>query len=58
MEMFNVLFESKEVLQKKAMEIEKNNLITLEKTHQEIKNLFLQMHKPKKHKVIYVRETH
>jgi len=58
MEMFNLLFESSEVLNRKAMEIEKSNLETLEKTHQEIKELFKQMHRPKKHKIIYVHDTH
>jgi len=58
MEMFNLLFESSEVLKQKAIEVEKNNIATLEKSQQEIKELFEEMRRPKKHKVIYVHETY
>ena len=58
MQMFNLLFESNEVLKQKAIEIEKSNIVTLEKTNQEVKELLAQIHRPKKHKIIYVHETH
>ena len=57
MEIFNVLFESNEILKQKAMEVEKSNITALQKTNQEFKELFAQMSRPKKYKVIYVHET-
>ena len=57
MEMFNVLFQSNEVLKQQAMEVEKSNITALQKTNQEFKELFAQIKRPKRYKVIYVHET-
>ena len=57
MKILNLLFESSEVVKQKAIEIEKSNIIALKKSNQEFKELFKHMHRPKKHKIIYVHEA-
>ena len=56
MKRFNTLFESSEITQSKIMQIEKDNIISLQKSNEEIKALLKQIHKTK-HRVIYVHDT-
>ncbi len=57
MEVFNILFESAEILKKEVKEIEKRNIISLMQTKNEIKELMAQLSVPKKPKVIYVHDS-
>ena len=58
MEVFNILFESAESLKQKAKEIEKRNIISLEKTNSEIKALLAKAQKNRAHKVIHVHDSY
>ncbi len=55
MKVFNILFESKEILKQKAQEIERRNIIALEKSNREIEALLQKMPTHKKRRVIYVQ---
>ncbi|MEE8589327.1 MAG: hypothetical protein V3S80_08310, partial [Sulfurimonadaceae bacterium] len=57
MEVFNILFESGEILKQKINDIEKRNIIALEQSNREIKELLAKVPTPKKHKVIYVHDN-
>ena len=57
MEVFNILFESAEILKKEIKEIEKRNIVSLLQTNNEIKELMEQLPAPKKPKVIYVHDS-
>ena len=55
--MLNLLFESGEILKRKAKEIEEKNIIALRETDREIKELLSKLKTPAKHKVIYVHDN-
>ena len=57
MEVFNILFESAEILKKEVREIEKRNIISLQQTKNEIQELLTQLPVHKKPRVIYVHDT-
>lgn len=53
----NRLFESGESQREKVNAIEESNIISLQQTDSEIKELLKQAHTTKEHKVIYVHDT-
>ena len=57
MELFNLLFKSTEILKKEVKEIEKSNIISLQQTKNEIKELISQLPVPKKPRVVYVPDN-
>ena len=57
MEVFNILIESAENLKQKAKEIEKRNIISLEKTNSEIKALLAKASKRRVRKVIHIHDS-
>ena len=56
MELFNLLFKSTEILKREVKEIEKSNIISLQQTKDEIKELISQLPVPKKPRVVYVHD--
>ena len=57
MEVFNILFESAEIVKRKAKEIEKINIEALKKSNEEIKILLNNLPTPKKRRVVHVYDT-
>jgi len=57
MEVFNILFESTEIVKRKLKEIEKINIEALKKSNEEIKLLLSNLPTPKKHRAIHVHDT-
>ena len=57
MEVFNILFESAEIVKRKAKEIEKMNIEALKKSNEEIKLLLSNLPTPKKRRASYVYDT-
>lgn len=57
MEIFNILFESAEVLKEKAKEIERHNIVSLKETSREIQELLKKSPDSKKRKVIYLNDN-
>jgi len=57
MEVFNILFESAEIVKKKAKEIERMNIEALRKSNEEIRVLLSNLPTSKKRKVIYVHDN-
>lgn len=55
--MLNLLFESGEILKRKAKEIEEKNIVTLQETNREIQALLKSVQRSAKQKVIYVHDT-
>jgi len=55
--MLNLLFESGEILKQKAKEIEDKNILTLQETNREIKELLEKVKKSQKKRVIHVHEN-
>jgi len=55
--MLNLLFESGEILKRKAKEIEEMNIRTLQETNREIQALLKEVHRSSKQKVIHVHDT-
>ncbi len=56
MEVFNILFESAEIVKKKAKEIERINIEALKKSNKEIQLLLNNLPISKKRRVIYVHD--
>ena len=57
MEVFNILFESAEILRQKAKEIEKRNIASLKQTQNEIQELLSKVPQPRQHKILYIHDT-
>ena len=57
MEIFNILFESAEIVKKKAKEIERMNIVSLQKSNREIQALLKKSAPAKKPDVIYVHDN-
>ena len=57
MEVFNILFESGEILKQKINDIEKRNIIALEQSNREIKELLAKVPTPKNIKLFMSMTT-